>query len=324
MTNDTVEKADVFNSGIVTQDGEMNRLLSGGGRIFQHPVWGDLDNGDAIEGSDDPTLVIVPRKLGSFKHQFIRQSKNQAWQSSDLVKELAGADPMQRISSRVSEYWARQFDRYAIDTLTGTINANIANNGGDMVYDITARGGTVTVGGATVPASTVHAGAIIETEQTMGDKGGMLSIIILHSRIFANLKLQNLIAYIPNSRGEVNIPTYLGKRVVVTDNVPVTVVGPDLFYTSYLVSPGIIGFTEEPPAIPVEVEREALKGNGSGIETLVTRRQFAMHTYGFTFTDAATAGEFPTRAEIRNAANWSRAYPERKQLNWAVLVSKNG
>lgn len=231
---------------------------------------------------------------------------------------------MQRISSRVSEYWARQFDRFTIDTLTGAINSNVANNGGDMVLDITAKAGNVTVGAATIPACTVHAGAIIEAEQTMGDKSGMLSIIIMHSRIFANLKLQNLISFIPNSRGEVNIPVYLGKRVVVTDNVPVSLVGSDLIYTSYLVSPGVIGFTEKPVAMPVEVEREALKGNGSGIETLVTRRQFALHPYGFTFTDASTAGEFPTRAELRSAANWLRVYPERKQIVWAVIKSKNG
>lgn len=324
MMNDTMEKSDVFSSGIVAPDAMMSQLISGGGRLFNHPTWGDLDNADAHEGSDDPALTITPRKLGSFKHQFVRQLKTQAWQTADLVAELAGSNPMQRISSRVAEYWARQFDRYTVDTLTGAINSNIANNGGDMVYDITARTGNVVVGGATVPAHTLHAGAIIEGEQTMGDKGGGLSVLIMHSRLFANLKLQNLIAFIPNSRGEVGIPTYLGKRVVSTDNVPVTLSAQDLIYTTYLVSPGILGWAEEPPAIPVEVEREALKGNGTGIETLVTRRQFALHARGFTFTDLATAGEFPTRAEVRNGTNWLRAYPERKQVPWAVIVSKNG
>lgn len=69
MMNDTVEKADVFNSGIVAQDAMMGQLLSGGGRLFNHPVWGDLDNADAVEGSDDPAVEITPRKIGSFKHQ---------------------------------------------------------------------------------------------------------------------------------------------------------------------------------------------------------------------------------------------------------------
>lgn len=104
MVNDTVVKADVFISGVVAQDAMMAQLLSGGGRVFQHPVWGDLDNQEANIGSDDPAQSITPRKIGSFKHQFVRQFRTQAWSTADLSAELAGSDPMKRISSRVSEY----------------------------------------------------------------------------------------------------------------------------------------------------------------------------------------------------------------------------
>jgi hypothetical protein len=324
LTNDTVVQADVFNSGIVSPDPLMNGLLTAGGRVFQHPVWGDLDNSDPVQGSDDPAITIGTSKIGTFKHQFVRQTANKAWQTADLAKELAGSDPAKRISSRVSAYWARNWDRYTIDTITGMINSNIANNAGDMVYDITAKTGTITVGAATTPAYAVNAGAVMEARQTMGDKQEMLSIIIMHSRVLTNLKIQNQIAYIPNATGVVNIPTYQNMRVVTTDNMPVTVSGADLIYTTYIVAPGVIGWTEKPVDIPVEVYREPLKGNGSGIETLTSRQQFALHPYGFNWTDASCAGVFPTRTELRLAANWTRAFPERKQINVAVLLSKNG
>lgn len=193
-----------------------------------------------------------------------------------------------------------------------------------MVYDITARTGTVTVAGQVIPAYQMNAAAVLEGKQTMGDRADLLKLIIMHSRVFTNLQNQNLIAYIPNASGIINIPTYLGYHVLVSDTVPVTVSGSDLIYTTYLCGSGIVGFTEKPPMIPVETFRYPNQGNGAGVEALFTRRQFAMHTYGFNWTDASCAAEFPTNAEIETAANWTRAYPERKQIALAVVKTKNG
>lgn len=325
MVNDTVEKADIFNSGIVVPDGMMASKLSSGGRLFQHPVWRDLDNTDPVIGTDNPADTITPLKLGSFKHQWIRQVRTQAWSTADLVSELAGSDPMQRISGRVTDYWSRYFNRTTVRCLNGIFNDNIANDSGDMVHDITAETGTVTVGGATVNAFSLHAGAIIEAAQTMGDENKAMTTLIMHSRLLSNLKLQNLIVYIPNSRGEVVIPTYLGYRVVETDTVPVSDQGGGvLHYTTYVCGPGVFHWAESPPANPIAVEREELQGNGMGVETLVTRRQYALHPIGFNFTDASTAAEFPTDAELELAANWDRAFPERKQIPLAAIITKNG
>lgn len=323
MLNDTVEMADVFQSGLVRMDADMADKLSAGGRLFQTPVWNDLDNAAPAIGTDDPADVLTPQKVGSFKHQFARQLRTQAWSSADLVAELAGSDPMRRISSRVSPYWARYFDRLTMYTLNGVINDNVANDGSDSVHDITGAAGNVTLAsGKVVPANTIHADAILEAKQTAGDKAESLKIIVMHSRLFTNLQLQNLIVYIPNARGEITIPTYLGYRVVVTDNVPAVDQGGGVFhYTTYLCGEGIVGFAEKPPANPIAVQREELQGNGMGIENLITRRQFAAHFYGYNFTDASVAGVFPTDAELELAANWDRAVPERKQVRFVAIVS---
>lgn len=324
MINNTVVGTEVFDSGIVRMDPEMSAKLAGGGRLFQHPVWRDLDNDAPVIGTDNPADVITPKKLGTFKHQFIRMNRNQAWQTADLVAQLAGSDPMKRISERVTAYWNRYFNTLTTYVLNGVINDNVANDSGDMVHDISALTGTTTVGAATVNKYQLHAGAILEAKQTMGDRASGLTTIIMHSRLFTNLQLQNLISFVPNSDGKIMIPMYLGYRVIVTDTVPVTVDGADLIYTSYLCGPGVVGFGESPVQNPVAVEREELQGNGSGVETLVTRRQFAMHVYGFNFADGSTAGEVPTDAELQLAANWDRAFPERKQISFVAIKSKNG
>lgn len=324
MMLDTVEKAGVFTSGLVQPDQEMQKRLTDGGRLFQYPRLSDLADDAPSIPTDNPADVITPGKIGSGKHQFIRQMRTKAWSSADLARELAGVDPMGRIRDRTGAYWDRYFNKVAVYTLNGIVNDNVANDASDMVLDVTALTGTEAVGGVTVSKFVMSAKVILEAKQTLGDAADELTILVMHSRLYTNLQLQQLITFIPNARGEVNIPTYLGYRVVVSDTCPVTVSGSDLIFTSYLAAPGVLGWAEKPPAIPVEVEREAKQGMGAGVETLVTRRQYSMHPYGFTFKDASVAGEFPTDAELQLAANWDRSYPERKMIKLAVMRTKNG
>jgi hypothetical protein len=309
---DTTVNADVFKSGIVAVDGAMSGLMTGGGRLFNHPSWGDLDNSEPDVGSDDAALLSTPSKLGSFKTQFVRQYLTKSWSAADLAKELAGADPMQRIQASTSRWWNRNFDRWTISTLNGVINSNIAQNAGDMVLDISAGIGA---------AANLSAGAILEAKQTMGDKAKELTTLVMHSRLYTNLQLLNLIVFIPNSQGVVNIPTYLGYEVMVTDNMPFAATK----YTSYLCNKGILGWCESTPDIPTEVYRRPDQGNGTGVETLYTRRQFGLHPYGFNWTDTTVAAPavFPTRANLELAANWSRpAAIERKHVPFVAIISK--
>lgn len=311
MLKETMERAGVFTSGLVRPDAAMQGLMTGGGRLFNHPFWNDLDSNDSTVVDDDPTHLITPAKIAAAKMQFVRQFRARAWSTADLSAELAGDKPMMRIVERTSAYWAREFNKLTIATMNGLVNDNIANDGGDMVFSA-----GVGVGGS--PATEgISAEAILETKQTMGDAAEALQIIVMHSRIYTNLQQQQLIVFIPNARGEISIPTYLGYRVVVSDTVPVS----GGVYTSYLTAPGIIGYCEKPPAIPVETKREPLQGYGSGVEILVTRRQFALHPYGFNWTDSSCAGEFPTTAELGTTANWDRKVPERKQVPIAVLLT---
>lgn len=310
-SKDTTVNADVFKSGLVVPDDHMTMMLNGGGRLFNHPSFGDLDNSEPDVASDDPAVTSTPAKIGTFKTQFVRQAQNKSWSATRLAKELAGADPMQRIQARTSEWWNRVFDRWTISTLNGVINSNVANNASDMVLDISAGVGA---------AGKISASAILEAKQTMGDKSKELYLLVMHSRLFTNLQLLNLITFIPNSQGVINIPTYLGYEVLVTDNMPFAAGK----YTSYLCGRGILGWGESPVDMPTEVDSLPAQGNGSGVEVLYTRRQFALHPYGFNWTDTTVAAPaiFPTRANLELAANWTRpAAIERKHVPFVAMIS---
>jgi hypothetical protein len=126
-----------------------------------------------------------------------------------------------------------------------------------------------------------------------------------------------------NARGEIEFGTYLGYRLIVTDNVPVVAVGPDFIFTTYLSAPGILAYAESPPAIPVETDRKPEQGMGTGVEILYTRRQFAITPEGYTWNEAAVAGLFPSNAELANGANWTRKAPERKMVPFVAIRSLN-
>lgn len=321
MLKETMAKADVFKSGLVVSSDELSAKLAGGGTTFQAPVWNDLadTNGSEIT-SDDPEDEIVPDKLTAYKMQSRRQFRAKAWSTMDLTSELAGDKPMDRILSRVSDWWARDFNRITVATMNGIINANVANNSGDMVFV-----GGVGTGGSTTPTAAISAETILDAAQTMGDRKDMLKVIMLHSVVENKLKKLNLIDYIPDSEGKVNIPTYLGYQVMVSDTLPVTLIsGSDYAYTSYLCAPGLLGFGESAPDMPVETKRYPGKGNGSGMEVLYTRRQFALHPLGHNWKEASVALQFPSNTELETAGNWERKFPERKQLPFVALITKNG
>lgn len=315
MQLETMEKAGFWNSGIVQPNAKLAEDLAGGGSTFQAPFWNDLDNTESDVASDDPAVNATPGKITAGKMSAIRQVRTRGWSSARLTKELAGDDPQKAIVSRTSNYWGLQYDSFAVSTIRGVLASNIANNAGDFFRDITGLAGS---------AAQINASAILEAKQTMGDAAGMLTRIIMHSVIYTNLQKQQLITFIPNARGEVTIPTYLGYRVVLSDRAPVTAVGADFHYDTILCSEGFLGYAEHPVDKPVEIETKPAAANGMGVEELWTRRQFALHPAGFHWTDAVVAGEFPRNAELANAANWVRRFPERKQYPIAVVRSKNG
>lgn len=316
MSKDTYDRSAIFNSGIMRQDPSLGGFLAGGGLTINMPLWLDLDSTAAGIANDDPASIATPGKIGTATQIAIRNIRTRGWSSADLVAELAGSDPMARIRERVSAWWTRSFEKTLVSELIGVFANNAANNAGDMTLNIALTSGTP------LTANMMTASSLLEGKQTMGDNAEGLGVLIVHSRVYTNLQVQNLIAFIPNSEGHVTFPTYLGYRVVVSDLVPVTGSGPYV-YNSYLLGAGSFAWAEAPTDTPVEIFRNPEQGNGMGVETMWTRRQFILHPAGHKWNDASRAGNFPTDAEYQAAGNWTRIFPERKQVPM-VCIKTNG
>lgn len=320
VQQETEQKARLIQSGAIARDARLDEVLGGGGLTFNEPSFKDLDNDADNIASDDPATDSTPLKIGASTEIQVRLSRNASWSSMDLTADLAGADPMGSIANRVSTYWARRLQAAFVATMTGVFADNTAapagseHVAGDMTYDI--KGGSFVNG-----VTNFSAEAFIDAALTMGDSMGQLTMVMVHSVVFARMQKNNLIDFIPDARGEINIPTFLGREVIVDDSLPVSTG----IYESWLFGAGAVRMGAGSPKVPVEVERKPSGGNGAGREILYNRTEWILHPVGKAYVGTAAVGGPSNAATSHNlaaAGSWQRVYPERKQIRIARLITR--
>jgi hypothetical protein len=316
MAKNTMQTNALYGAGVMRTDSNLAGKLAGGGRTFNVPFWKDLDDTESDPGSDDPDSHAIPGAITTGRDVAIRQFRTKGWSTMNLTAELAGSDPMQAIGNRVNAYWDRQFDRITIATVNGVINDNIANDSGDMVNDI-----SMDTAGTPATSNLFSAEAVMDTAQTMGDAKNDLKLIVMHSVVHNRLAKQQLIDFRPDADGKRWWSYFQDYRVHVSDNLTPIQGTNQLLYRTFLFGADAIGWALSSPDKPVEVDSVPSAGDGAGMETLWTRRQFAIHPYGIKWTDTSVGGLFPTNTELALAANWDRVYPERKMIPIAALIT---
>lgn len=311
------EKTAFFESGVAVTNPALTEKANTGGRILDVPFWKDLDaNAEPNYSTDNPADIADPQKIGTGTQIARIAYMNQGYSDADLTGEIAGSDPMQRIRNRFGTYWMKQWQRRVLACMTGLQADNVASNSGDMVLDISIEDGNNAAAG-----NLYSRAAFVQAAFTLGDMFDSVQAIAVHSVVYQNMVNAEDIDFIRDSQGNLLFPTYLGKRVIIDDGMPVVAGGTSGFkYTSMLFAPGAIGYGEGTPDTPFEIEREAAQANGGGIETLWERKTWLIHPAGFQFTSTTVAGESATLAELRDATNWTRVF-ERKNVPVAFLVT---
>lgn len=281
----TTEKSALYQSGIIQSDAQLNALAQSGGTLLQMPFWSDLTGDDEVLSD---TGSLTAGAITASKDVARLHMRGRAWGVNDLAKALSGDDPMGVVADLVADYWARRMQAALIKTLDGVFaSATMAGN----LHDITAVTG----------ADTFTGEHFIDATHKLGDAENLLTAIMVHSATYASMRKQNLIDFIPNSQGVYDIPTYMGKRVIVDDGLPIV---STTNYTTYLFGAGAIGYGEGAPPVPTETDRDSLAGE----DYLITRKHFLLHPRGVKWNESSVAGDSPTNAELATAANWTRVY----------------
>lgn len=312
-------------SGVAVSNEQINANATEGGKLVHLPFWKDLD--PTIEPNyttDNPGDISTPQKIASAE-QIARVAQiNQSWSAMDLVKELAGSNPMERIKQRTDAYWARAFQTRCLAIAVGLFNNNVANDGGDMVNDISTQDGN-----NAVDANLFSRKALTGALFTLGDHFGNLVAIAVHSLVYKRMVDNDDISFERPSAPDPQIPIekqmipyFLGKRVIIDDQMPVLAGGVSGFrFVSVLFGDAMFGYGTGNPLVPVETFRDPSKGNGGGVETLYERKTWVIHPFGHKWTENTVTNTFsPNLADLKLAANWNRVI-QRKNVPIAFLVT---
>lgn len=303
----TAENARLFQSGAVQDDTLIDREIRRGGKSVHVPFWQDLgsDGTEDSQPSDDPDSDITPGKIESDEQIAAVLRRVVSFGAADLAAALAGDDPMRVAADRIAPFWERRLNATAISTINGALGALDVQSAGSGIHNVAVGSG---------PLKLIDADAVIDARiNCLGDASDILTLLFVHSKVFGRLQKNNLIAFIPDARGEVVIPTYLGMQLVMSDTLPANVSDPQFpVYTSFMAGPGALRYGEAPAKVPVETDRKPEQGDGGGVEYFYSRRDYVLHPLGFKYSGSIpNAG--PSNAELATAGNWERAF-ERKNI----------
>ena len=344
LTQATERKSRLLQSPAVVRSEVLDNHLANGGTQLNVPSFQPLaDEEESTVTDDDPdvqklsagggtTLAaqtdLRPSKFLTSQETAVRMDRAKAWQTSDIARLLAGADPITALRDTVGEWWAYRQQQAIIATMAGVFADNAAAPGaGEHVQnDLTNS----IAGGSYVRGQTdFSAEALIDTETLLGDSRSKIQAIFAHSRVVARMRKLNLIDFIPdstNTSAEL-VPVYLGKPVIEDDSMPNPSTG---VYETWLLGPGAIqiGMTAGTAsgADGVELFREPLAGGGGGSEGMVTRLGQMIHPTGHRYIGSGYGAGGPQNSTgagpLNAAASWVRARPERKQIAIARLITR--
>ena len=207
----TTEKSEIMYAGAIENNPTLNQLITGGGTTFTMPKWNDL-GGNSEVLSDSQSLNVD--KITSHKEIATLMIRGKAWGANELSGALAGDDPMQAIASLVADWWVRDEKTTLMNILNGVF---ASDSMADLVHDIHNEAGD---------ASKISGNAVLDAKQKLGDASDLLTMLYMHSAVFTELQKQNVIQFIPVAESHIQIPTYLGYRVVCDDSAPVVMARP--------------------------------------------------------------------------------------------------
>lgn len=301
-----------YQGGILERNPQLDALLSGGGETFNIPFWKDLSGDDEVPSETSDATI---NNITTDKQVARRLLRLKAWGANDLSAALAGADPIEAIGERVTQYWDSRFQDALVSTARGVIADNVDNDSGDLVLDISTEDGD-----NADASNKISAADTIKAVLRMGDRFDEIQGIAVHSAVYQTMLENDLIDFIRDSEGRLVLRQFLGLTVVVDDRLPQVDGSTSGFkYHNYLFKAGGFAFGESSSAIQnTEVDRDPKPG--MGVDQLFTRRQFAIHPAGFKWVEDTVSGVAPTNSELEDEANWDRVF-EKKNCGVVALIS---
>lgn len=293
LIQETAEKNAFIKSGIAAPTPGVD--FTRGGRTVTIPMWSDLDDDDEVL-TDANGLTLKAAK--AYEDVAVIHARGWAYGSNDIARLLAGDDPMKAIVQKSASKWSKIMTRILVNTLVGAMGCTGMK---DSVLDKS---------GTELTADMMADGSFL-----LGDSYDKIHAVAFAAPVLAKLKKLDLIDTVKPSELEPSYFEYMGKRVILDDQIKGDANGN---YPIYFFGEGAISYNENPALASVETERKPQEG----IDAIYSRRAFTMHPRGIKWV-GKPAGQFPTDEELATTTNWELV-DNRKNVAIAQLIAKVG
>lgn len=296
-------------SGVVQPLAELN--ATEGGDFINVPFWKANLTGDFEVLSDSTSMT--PSKIQADKQVGVILHRGRAFEARDLAALAAGSDPMAAIGAKIADYIANQRQKDLLSCLAGVFGTLGTNSSSAAFFPLSIDGES---GDTPTALSPRH---VAEARSLLGDQGEKLAAMCVHSKVFYDLVERKAIDYvtetdarltssvtdfvggsIAGAYGNPTVPTYMGLRVIVSDDVQTEGSGSSTEYATYFFTQGAVASGEQ-MAMQTEVDRDILaKSDAMSIDL-----HYCYHPVGAKW---AVTTSNPTRAQLATVGNWSKVY----------------
>ena len=295
-------------SGVVQPLAQLN-ASEDGGDFVNIPFYNANLTGDFEVLSDSSSLT--PGKITADKQVGVVLHRGRAFESRDLAALAAGSDPLSAIGQKMANYVNHQRQKDLLACLDGVFGAVNNTSSAAAFFGLTIDGESGDTPTSLSPRQVSQARALL------GDQGEKLNTICMHSKTYYELVERRAVDYvkatdvaggdatasggsIANAYGDVTVPTYLGMRVIVSDDVNTVGSGASTEYAVYMFSQGSVGSGEQ-AGVQTETDRDILqKSDAMSIDL-----HYVYHPVGAKW--AVTTAN-PNRTQLATVANWSKVY----------------
>jgi hypothetical protein len=309
----TTQRDAFLASGVVQPLAELN--ATEGGDFINVPFWKANLSGDFEVLTDSSSLT--PGKIQADKQVGVILHRGRAFEARDLAALAAGSDPMAAIGAKIADYIANQRQKDLLSCLGGVFGTLGTTSSSAAFFPLAIDGES---GDTPTVLSPRH---VAEAKSLLGDQGDKLTAIAMHSKVYYDLVERKAIDYVATTDargttttqsggslvaaygGSVDVPTYCGLRVIVSDDVQTSGSGSTTEYATYFFTQGAIASGEQ-MAMQTETDRDILaKSDAMSIDL-----HYVYHPVGAKW---AVTTVNPTRAQLETVGNWSKVY-ETKNL----------
>jgi len=310
---ESAEKQTFVKSGVFGSDPDIQAAISGMRKGTTVEV-DYLVEPDFIEPEygDDSNVDITPQNIGEQMFRAAVMFPNVAFAEKSIVKILRAHadenDGLQALVDYIAKYWDKYKQRQAFAITRGIVDDNVANDNGDLITAINAPFDFDT--------------AVDALEKRGDNMVDQMNHVFMNSKVYAARLKAGQIQVLKEEDTGLDISVWNGMRVHV-DNI----LKPDANNKSLTVFAKSGAFVEANididavGLISLEYDRDAKKGHGAGLTTVISRIGGMWHPSGWDYTKANQAGVTRNLAETALADNWDRKIsPEQSPLVFVESV----